>query len=462
MTDAGRALTVELSTQGRALLARYATYELRITEPGRRERVLHVRQASLRIGSHQSCDLPLSDPGASRIHAEIALDPKGFRLRDLGSTNGTFVNGVQIIDAYLPKTATLSIGHSSLEFRALPEQVEEALPPEDGLGPLVGKSAAMLSLFQTVRRVAGSDFTVLLQGESGTGKELVAETIHAESARKDGPFVVFDCAAVPPGLIESELFGHEKGAFTGAAGRRIGVLEQAKGGTIFLDEIGDLPLELQPKLLRALEKREVRPVGGSDTKKLDVRIIAATHRELAEAVNAGTFREDLYYRLAVVRVEIPPLRTRLEDLELLVPAILSRALPEASAAEALLRQLSEATWARLKAHRWPGNVRELRNVVERMVVFAGDVNAALDPLSSVAPSAGGAKLEAETHGERIDAHVQLRLDAPWLPQKAALVEALERRYFEETLEKCGGSITKAAASAQIDRAYFRRMLKKYR
>ena len=461
MTDAGRALTVELSTQGRALLARYATYELRITEPGRRERVLHVRQPSLRIGSHQSCELPLSDPGASRIHAEIALEPKGFRLRDLGSTNGTFVNGVEIIDAYLPKTATLSIGKSSLEFRALPEQIEEALPPEDGLGPLVGKSAAMLSLFQTVRRVAGSDFTVLVQGESGTGKELVAETIHAESARRAGPFVVFDCAAAPPGLIESELFGHERGAFTGAATRRSGLLEQANGGTIFLDEIGELPLELQPKLLRALEKREVRPVGGSETKKLDVRVIAATHRELAQAVNAGTFREDLYYRLAVVRVEIPPLRSRLEDLELLIPAILSRALPEAGAAEALLRQLSEATWARLRAHRWPGNVRELRNVVERMVVFAGDVNAALDPLASVAHS-GGSSVAAKTEGDHIEAQVQLRLDAPWLPQKAALVEALERRYFEETLERCGGSITKAAASAQIDRAYFRRMLKKYR
>ncbi|MFO0725978.1 MAG: sigma 54-interacting transcriptional regulator [Myxococcota bacterium] len=454
------ALTVELSATGRAVTTRSKTYELTIHEPDRKPRKLHVRQASLRIGSADSCDLPLVDPSASRIHCEIALEAEGIRLRDLGSTNGTFAAGLRVVEAFLPDVISLRVGATNLELRALPELVEEALPTTDGFGALVGESPKMLSLFRTLARVASSDFTVLLQGESGTGKEVVAESIHAESGRKNGPFVVFDCAAIPAGLMESELFGHTKGAFTGASAARVGMMEQADGGTLFLDEIGELPLELQPKLLRALEKREVRPVGGDSARKVDVRIIAATHRELAGEVNAGRFREDLYYRLAVVRVAIPSLAERPSDLPLLVRHFLSRSLGAAEV-DRILARLGSSGLERLKAHRWPGNVRELRNVVERLIVWGGDVNEVFDSTATTA-ALPEAALEASVEENAIETTAKIALDQPWLPQKAAIFDGIERRYFEELLARASGSITKAAQAAEIDRAYFRRMLKKYR
>jgi DNA-binding NtrC family response regulator len=296
-------------------------------------------------------------------------------------------------------------------------------------------------------QVSRSASTVLLGAESGSGKELVARALHEASDRASKPYVVFDCAAATPTLIESALFGHEKGAFTGATARKIGVFEEANGGTLFLDEIGELPLELQPRLLRALEAKQVRRLGGDKPVSVDVRLIAATHRDLAREVNEGQFREDLYYRLAVVRLRIPPLRERLDDLPVLVEHLMLQALDgDAPRVEKLLAAMSTAQWERLRAHPWRGNVRELRNAVERSLAMAD----ALSPLSDL---------------KRVDPGTRdpdpVRLNQPFLEQKHALLEAFEARYLQAMVDQHQGNLSRAAAQAGIDRMYFKRLLKKY-
>ncbi len=453
------ALTTRVDDRGRATAQRLATYRLGITEPSApAPRALEIAQSVVRIGAHAGNDVVLADDTVSRIHAEIVLEAAGFRLRDLGSTNGTTVDGLRVVDVYLPPTCTVRIGRCALEFRALGAVTEVALPEEERFGELVGRSAEMRALFGTLAQVAATDFTVLVRGESGTGKERVAEAIHAASPRRGGPLVVFDCAAIPASLVESELFGHEKGAFTGAVTRRVGCLEAADGGTLFLDEVGELPLELQPKLLRALERREVRPLGATEARRVDVRFVAATHRELAEAVNAGTFREDLYYRLAVVRVRVPPLRRRREDLPLLLRHLLERATRDGERARALEARLSDGDWIRLAAHPWPGNVRELRNVVERLVAFEGDLGRALDLGERVV----GRSDAATSGGDRLAVPVELAFDEDWLEQRATIHDAIERAYFTAMLRRHGDNVTHAAEAAGLDRAYFRRLAKKWR
>src|SRR5438132_3123938 len=280
----------------------------------------------VRVGSKEGNSLRLPNETVSRYHFEIEPTPLGFLLRDLGSTNGTFVDGYRVREMYLPRRAQLKAGEVVLSFEALGEDVAIELSKEDRFGDALGRSAAMREVFSTLTKVGPKDLTILLEGESGTGKERLAEAIHLQSPRAKARFVVFDCASVPATLMESELLGHERGAFTGAAARRIGRFEEAAGGTIFLDEIGELPLELQPKLLRALERREIRRVGGSAVIPVDVRVLAATNRDLVREVNRGAFREDLYYRLAAVRVRVPPLRERAEDIPLLVEHFVREAL----------------------------------------------------------------------------------------------------------------------------------------
>ncbi|MGZ6143485.1 MAG: sigma 54-interacting transcriptional regulator, partial [Myxococcales bacterium] len=318
------------------------------------------------VGSHPLNDLVLEDPTVSRFHCEIRLSPEGARVRDLGSLNGTLVDGVPVGEAFLRSGSLLRLGNAVLRFDYGTGENPLLLSTRDRFGSLVGGSVAMRAAFALLERASASDATVLLEGETGTGKGQAAQAIHAASARKGKPLVVVDCAAIPASLIESELFGHEKGAFTGADQRRAGAFETAAGGTLFLDEIGELPADLQPKLLRVLEDREFRPVGASAVKKSEVRVLAATNRDLRAEVNAGRFRADLYFRIAVLKIALPPLSQRLDDMPLLVEQLLGSlgATPEQKAS-----LLAPRFVQLLQSGAWPGNVRELRNYLERCLVL---------------------------------------------------------------------------------------------
>jgi DNA-binding NtrC family response regulator len=405
--------------------------------------------AIVRVGSKEGNSLRLQNETVSRYHFEIEPTPLGFLLRDLGSTNGTFVDGYRVREMYLPRRAQLKAGEVSLSFEALGEEVAIPLSREDRFGDALGRSAAMREVFSTLSKVAQKDLTILLEGESGTGKERLAEAIHLQSPRANKRFVVFDCASVPASLMESELLGHERGAFTGAQARRIGRFEEASGGTLFLDEIGELPLELQPKLLRALEKREIRRVGGSSVIPVDVRVVAATNRDLVREVNRGAFREDLYYRLAVVRVRVPPLRERTDDIQLLVEHFVREALDgDIEKSKEVIAGISVANWKGLMTHPWPGNVRELRNFIERTLAVSGGVEADLPP-----PPAGSATAS-------VDGNVDL--SRPFIEAREDLLGRFEKSYLEAMLTRHGGNISRAARAAGLDRMHFKRLLARHR
>jgi DNA-binding NtrC family response regulator len=309
---------------------------------------------------------------------------------------------------------------------------------------MVGRSVVMRELFARLAAVAPTDATVLVTGETGTGKELVAEALHENSARKGGPFVVLDCGAIPANLMESETFGHERGAFTGATSARAGAFERANGGTLFLDEIGELPLEMQPKLLRALERREIRRVGGTKMLQVNIRVVAATNRDLAVEVNKGRFREDLFYRLAVAHLAVPALRERRDDIPLLVEHILA-GLPEGRD-----RGPRSETIELMKKHEWPGNVRELRNVIERAVLFKQNVR---EP--SVIAAAVPAAREAVSPD---DLRVVVDPKIPFKVAKQDLIDEFERRYVRALLDAHGGNISAAARAAGIDRMSIHKIL----
>ena len=388
------------------------------------------------VGSHESADLVLTDPTVSRFHCEIVVHPGGVDINDLGSRNGTLVNGVSVVAAHLAPGAALALGRTQLHFEAGDSVVRLPMSSRGRFGLLVGRSHVMATLFATLERAAGSDSTVLLQGETGTGKDAAAESIHQESARTGGPFVVVDCGSISPNLIESELFGHERGAFTDAVSDRIGAIEAADGGTLFLDEIGELPLDLQPKLLRVLERREVRRVGGTESTLVNVRIIAATNRNLRAEVNAGEFREDLYYRLAVLDIMMPPLRERLGDIPLIIEHMLAAIDLADDPRAAGLRSPELA--ARLAGHRWPGNVRELRNYVERCIAFETEV-----PLQVSQPDAAITL---------VDPRQPLRV------VRDRWVRFMERKYLEQLLELHHDNVAAAARAAGVDRVHLHRLL----
>ncbi|HEX9244381.1 MAG TPA: sigma 54-interacting transcriptional regulator [Anaeromyxobacter sp.] len=331
---------------------------------GGRERTVPVTSAGVVVGKDPTCDAPIDDPFVSARHLRIEPSGAGFALVDLGSTNGTFISGARVDRAQLPLGIPVQLGDAELvlEPRDLPEP-----RPAGTFEGMVSGDAAMRQLFELVERVAASDAAATILGDTGTGKELVARALHACSPRKDGPFVPVNCSAIAESLIESELFGHEKGAFSGAERMRKGAFEEADRGTIFLDEIGELPLDLQPKLLRVLELGEVKRVGASRPITVNVRIVAATHRDLRAQVRAGKFREDLFYRLCVVPITVPPLRQRKGDVRALAEAFLERASPRG-----LLLRWSPEAMARLEGYDWPGNVRQLRNVVQRALLFRGE------------------------------------------------------------------------------------------
>ena len=387
-------------------------------------------------GTHESADLVLQDPAVSRFHFEIAMGPRGASIRDLGSLNGTSVNGVSVLHAHLRDGAVIEVGRTRLRFELGEGTAAVPLSTRERFGLAVGRSFAMARAFAVLERAAASESTVLLEGETGTGKELVAESIHRESPRKERPFVVVDCGAVPRDLLESELFGHARGAFTGAVAAREGAFEAASGGTLFLDEIGELAPELQPKLLRALERREIKRVGTNDYAHVDVRIVAATNRNLRAEVNEKRFRADLYYRLAVVEVRLPPLRERTEDLPLLVERILADLGASVHPAAMALR--SPESLAELAQHAWPGNVRELRNYIERCITLSERAPLVPEP---PAPELSG-----------VDVSVPLK------QARERWVAALERRYLQEVLARHQGNVTAAARAAGVDRIHMYRLL----
>src|SRR5450432_2873828 len=322
----------------------------------------------LRIGMAPENDLVLPDDTVSRHHCELTRAADGVHVHDLGSTNGTKLQGARVTEAVVQPGVVLKVGEIEIAVRLAVRSVEVMPSDKTWFGGAIGQSLAMRSIFGILERIAPTDATVLLEGETGTGKDVLARAIWTESPRAQGPFVVVDCGAVSYSLLESELFGHERGAFTGAVAARQGAFEMADGGTVFLDEIGELPLDVQPKLLRVLETKEFRRVGGNRTLKTNVRVLAATKRNLQREVQAGKFREDLYFRLAVVPITVPPLRGRRED----IPALVEYILKAGSQNDPTLGALSMADEAisALTAHDWPGNVRELRNVLERAVYLA--------------------------------------------------------------------------------------------
>jgi DNA-binding NtrC family response regulator len=411
-----------------------------IKGPDRGESVRLVEGKSIFFGSSPSCEMVLSDKTVSRRHLEAILDGEVVVLRDAGSTNGTYIQGSRFKEITIGFGAEVKLGRTVIKYLPEEEIVEPEPSEEQALGQLVGGDTKMRQLFKLLKDVAATEATVLIEGETGTGKELIAEELHNHSDRADGPFVVFDCGSVPRELIESALFGHLKGSFTGAVTDRKGAFAEAHGGTIFLDEIGEMSLDLQPSLLRVLDKRAVRKVGSNTYEKIDVRVVAATNRDLRAEVAKKNFREDLYYRLAVIRVSVPPLRERGSDIPLLASHFIRSFSPPGKPLQATPEDM-----ARIQRHSWPGNVRELRNVMERACLLSNGDSINIDDalVEEAAPALG------------------IRTDLPFKEAKGQLVEMFEREYIEDLMRRHKMNLSAAAREAQIDRKHLRELIRKY-
>ncbi len=413
--------------------------------------VVEIESTLMRVGARSSCDLVLNDSRVSGFHFEIRLDEGGYRLLDLGSSNGTSVSGLRVREAYLEPGMVIHVGDSRIRFDPQDKTAPVELSLGASYGDLIGQSPGMRALFAQLERVAPTEASVLIQGETGVGKELVAEAIHRGSNRSHGPFVVVDCGSIAGNLISSELFGHEKGAFTGAATRHEGAFERANGGTLFLDELGELPIDLQPSLLGALERKRIRRVGGRIDIPIDIRVIAATHRDLPRAINQARFREDLYYRLAVVRLSVPPMRERLEDVPLLVAHFLKQ-LPGGDTVT-----LKQRTVENLCRYDYPGNVRELRNLIERAVIMS-DSGHTQSLIASSPARVGNAP--APTNAQNV---LQTLIDTtvPFKRAKRDMLDEFEKRFLKKLLKEHDGNISKAARTTGLDRMTIHKMVQKY-
>jgi transcriptional regulator with GAF, ATPase, and Fis domain len=440
---------------------RYARVRIAVIKGVDVGKVVEGAGTTLHVGTAETADLRLHDDTVSREHCEIELNERGFRIRDTQSTNGIRVHGMRVYDVSSASPLEITVGDTVLTLTPLAEAETRERTSVGAFGALLGESTKMRELFAMLARIAPTDLSVMIEGETGTGKELVAESIHRASARVDGPFVVFDCSAVASNLIESDLFGHERGAFTGASAARSGALEDANGGTLFLDELGELPLELQQKLLRCLQSGEFKRVGGRKYEKTDVRVISATHRNLRAEVEAGKFRQDLYYRLEGVPVHVPPLRERLEDLPLLVDHFLVKTDPPTT--------LPASALDMFRAHRWPGNVRELRNVVRRMQMLP-ELPFKLErhePTSAAQPNAGvvshvGTRVVPRLVAWRSSDAAAQRTD--WLPLEAARREfqdAFELDYLDVLKRQSSGNKTRAANWAGVSRQAIHKLARKH-
>jgi two-component system, NtrC family, response regulator GlrR len=395
----------------------------------------------VRIGKGPRSDMLLTDPTVSRLHCVVVQGPLGPLIRDAGSRNGTVIEGNWIESVYLCAGALVRLGDTTLVVERLDPPNAMPGPPQARLGAALGGSVAMQRIFALVPRLANSDATLLIGGETGTGKTLLASVIHKESQRQAYPFVVIDCGAIPGTLIESELFGHERGAFTGATTARAGAFEAASRGTVLLDEIGELPLEMQPKLLRAIEQRVIRRVGSNEDRAMEVRIIAATNRDLNVEVREKRFRPDLFYRLAAVRIDIPPLRQRPED----IPGLVNHFLKHFSGRDVEAPRDMIDSFIR---ERWPGNVRELRNAVERAVLL-GDL------------AAGAAQAPFPSPPTPTPIITSRHEELPFREIKERVIDAWEREYLAQLLRRSSRNISRASRLAQMDRNYLRELLRKH-
>lgn len=401
----------------------------------------------IKIGTKKENDIHLKDDTMSRVHFEIHQTKDGYLLRDSESLNGTFINGVRVKEAFLQSGALIRAGKTEMKFLPLDETFEVVPSKKNRYANLIGSSTAMRKIFTIIEKIASTDVTVIIEGESGTGKELVASAIHEKSKRHKKPFVVFDCSAVAENLIESELFGHEKGAFTGATGLRHGAFELADTGTVFLDEIGELNIDLQPKLLRVLESRTIRRVGGDRQLPIDVRVVAATNRNLEAEVKKGNFREDLFYRLNVVPIYLPPLRKRKEDIPLIVDHFLEAHNNENP--NKPIEGISSGAMELLLSYEWPGNVRELKNTISRALSFME-----------------GNQITPEDIPERVripvaKAELEIRDDLGFKDAKEQWIASFEKQYLADILKKNNFNISAAAKEAGIDRKSVQRLIRKY-
>jgi DNA-binding NtrC family response regulator len=412
------------------------TLEVVAVAPNGEERVVRLGMEPLVVGTSPDSDFVCVDSHVSRRHCTITLTEHGVVLRDLDSKNGTFIGDLQIREVVLRPNVVVRVGGFKLGLRVTGAPTEVPLSRAARFGEAVGGTLVMRALFARLEAAAKTDETVLLIGESGTGKELLARGVHDASRRHDGPFVVLDCSAVAPSLVEAEIFGWVRGAFTGADRDRAGLFEQAHGGTLFMDEIGELPVDLQPKLLRALEARQARRVGSNTYHRFDVRVVAATHRDLAARMQAGAFRQDLYYRLAVLEARVPPLRERPDDIELLVERFLAEREPPLT-----VHDLPPGSLAMLRTHEWPGNVRELRNALSRMIVF----REAKDP---------------QAEGVTPDQAATL-ISLPLRDARQQVIEEFEQRYIAAQLRAHRGNVTRAAEAVGVSRQFLHRLIERY-
>lgn len=425
-------LTTQLvpSLDGHSQLLREPVLELKVTAGPAAKTVVRATLPRVLIGSSEGVQLRLKDRTVSALHCEIISDLEGLRVRDLGSKNGVFLKGRRVSEAWLEDEDSLTLGQSVVKVLATRAFEDRKISEEGRFFGLRGNSLAMRELFALLARVAASPAPVLIQGETGSGKELAAEALVAAGPRAEGPLVVVDCSALPYHLAEVELFGREAGAYTDARQQVQGAFERAHTGTLFLDEIGELPLELQPKLLGVLERKWVQRLGGTSPQPVDVRVIAATHRPLESMVNAGTFRADLYYRIAALGVQMPPLRSRREDIPELVQFFLSE-IPGGT--------LSSADLDHLRLGDYPGNVRELRNAV-------------LQRALGISPPAA---LEAK-------AAQPWDFEAPFRAQKEERVAQLEREYLVELMQRCKGNVSEAARRSGLNRVHLYQLFERHR
>jgi DNA-binding NtrC family response regulator len=439
---------------------RLASLRVTVSKPGHETTQVVVSKPRVLLGRAETADVRLDDATVSQFHVELSPTEDGIRVIDLDSSNGVFIGGVQIERAIVPPGSSLLIGATvvTVELAA-----SFALTQSDArsFGPLVGESPVMRQLYAVLERLARTELSVLINGETGTGKELAARALHAAGARCDKPFVVLDCTTVPNNLAASTLFGHEKGAFTGANERRIGVIEAAHGGVLFIDEVGELPIDIQPMLLRVLQQREIVPVGSTRPKSVNIRVISATWRDLRAMVNQGSFREDLYYRLAQVAVSMPSLRERSEDIALLARYFLAKIPGDLPAA----RDITTGALSALLARPYPGNIRELHSTVERLAMLA----------------AGPAISEADFAFERMLVTARDHADRPPLPPSAVssgeravsdpvepfksakrtCIDEFEKSYLVMLLERTSNNISQAAAIAGLERHSLRELLRKH-
>lgn len=420
-----------------------------VIEGDGRSREMTLDKGTIIIGSSDRADIYLNDETVSRAHAEIIKNKEGYLIRDLQSTNGTFVGGLKVREAFLTEGSIIKVGKSRIKFIPQDEELEIYPSKSNKFGDLLGQTLEMRRIFGVLEKVSPTNVSVIITGETGTGKELVARAVHEKSKRSKSPFIVFDCGAVAENLIESELFGHEKGSFTGATTSRQGAFELADGGTIFLDELGELSLDLQPKLLRALESGEIKRVGADRPKRVNVRVVAATNRNLKEEVKKGNFREDLYFRLSVVEVNLPPLRKRQDDVPMLIEHFFNLSKMESGLEK--VEGFADEAFSLLKEYQWPGNIRELRNAVARAFSFCEGNQIEVKHLPDY----------IQERSVVTKTHPAMDGDLPFKEAKEKWIESFEKDYLLDLLKKNDMNISKAAKQAGIDRKSVQRLIKKY-